>query len=93
MFPKENAGTYFIHPVRKGQSPTGKPVVSKGKLVDKVRNLLFKYGERKRPSTTGTDSDASSKTARTDTAGKVTFLSQYYTALCIYDLLTQNLFI
>lgn len=40
LFPKECAGTYYVPAIRKKNSPINRPVVAKGKLVDKVRNLL-----------------------------------------------------
>lgn len=48
MFPKENIGTYFVPPIKKSLSLKGKPVFAKGKLVDKVRNILYQSGERRR---------------------------------------------
>lgn len=51
LFPTENTGTYFVRPIPKSKSKTGKPVFAKGKLLDKIRNLLYKSGERKRVST------------------------------------------
>lgn len=51
LFPTENIGTYFVRPVPKSQSKTGKSVFAKGKLLDKIRNLLYKSGEKRRVST------------------------------------------
>lgn len=48
LFPTENAGTYYVPSVKKRDSISGKPVFAKGKLVDKIRNTLYKSGERKR---------------------------------------------
>lgn len=52
-FPKENASTYFVSPIKKRDSLNGRPSYARGKLVDKVKNILYKSGERKRqnPST------------------------------------------
>ncbi|KAL4720692.1 hypothetical protein ACJJTC_010139 [Scirpophaga incertulas] len=48
LFPKESAATYFTRPIKKSDSFIGKSVPAKGKLIDRVRNLLFQSGERKR---------------------------------------------
>ncbi|XP_031359189.1 uncharacterized protein LOC116182757 [Photinus pyralis] len=40
LFPKELSGTYYVPAISKKHSVTNKPIVAKGKLVDKVRNLL-----------------------------------------------------
>lgn len=48
LFPKESIGTYFTKPIKKIDSINGRSTVARGKLVDKVRNLLYKYGDRKR---------------------------------------------
>lgn len=40
LFPKECAGTYYVPAISKRHSVTNKPIISRGKLVDKVRNLL-----------------------------------------------------
>ncbi|KAL4713320.1 hypothetical protein ACJJTC_015307 [Scirpophaga incertulas] len=58
IFPTESIGIYFTRPVPKGQSLTGRPVTARGKLVDKVRNLIFKYGDRKRKSDVLTETEA-----------------------------------
>lgn len=48
LFPTETVGTYFVRPVQKRDSLSGKSILAKGKLVDKVRNLLYMSGERKK---------------------------------------------
>ncbi|CAH0561713.1 unnamed protein product [Brassicogethes aeneus] len=40
LFPKECMGTYYVPAVGKKRSLTNKSIIAKGKLVDKVRNLL-----------------------------------------------------
>ncbi|KAL4703435.1 hypothetical protein ACJJTC_008154, partial [Scirpophaga incertulas] len=52
LFPKESAATYFTRPIKKSDSFIGKSVPAKGKLIDRVRNLLFQSGERKRKCST-----------------------------------------
>lgn len=59
LFPTENAGIYFVPPVKKRDSISGKPGFAKGKLVDKIRNTLFKSGERKRKFTGKENADHS----------------------------------
>lgn len=39
---------YILFPRLKKDSISGKPGFAKGKLVDKIRNTLFKSGEHKR---------------------------------------------
>lgn len=51
LFPFENTGTYFVPPIKKRQSISGKPSFAKGKLVDKIRNTLYKSGEKRKKST------------------------------------------
>lgn len=54
-------GTYFVPPVKKRDSLNGKCVLARGKLVDKVKNLVYKCGEaepkRKRRKTDNNDSE------------------------------------
>lgn len=38
-------GTYYVAPVKKKDSIHGKPIVARGKLVDKAKNVLYKSGE------------------------------------------------
>lgn len=45
LFPKEALGTYYVPPIKKHDSLTGKSTLAKGKLVDKVRNLIHKCQE------------------------------------------------
>lgn len=57
MFPKESIGTYFTHPIKKRDSINGRSTIARGKLVDKVRNLIYKYGDRKRGHTLDSEND------------------------------------
>lgn len=41
LFPSESTYTYFVPAITKNESRTGKPILAKGKLVNKVRNILF----------------------------------------------------
>ncbi|XP_071629473.1 uncharacterized protein [Temnothorax longispinosus] len=41
LFPNECGSTYYIPAVPKNLSPTGRPVMARGKLVDKCRNMLY----------------------------------------------------
>ncbi|GBP43090.1 hypothetical protein EVAR_96352_1 [Eumeta japonica] len=52
LFPAENIGTYFVRPVSKSQSACGKPTFARGKLIDKVRNFLYKSDAHKRSTST-----------------------------------------
>ncbi|KAI8427482.1 hypothetical protein MSG28_002015 [Choristoneura fumiferana] len=53
LFPSENIGTYFMRAVPTAKSISGKYIPAKGKLVDKVRNLLYISGEKhRRPKST-----------------------------------------
>lgn len=45
MFPKECLGTYYVPAVKKSESVSNKSILAKGKLVDKVRNLIHKCDE------------------------------------------------
>ncbi|KAB0805329.1 hypothetical protein PPYR_02299, partial [Photinus pyralis] len=60
LFPRECLGTYYVPPIRKSESIIGKSVLARGKLVDKVRNLIHKCEEanpkRKRRSKESNDS-------------------------------------
>lgn len=40
MFPNESMGTYYVPAIKKCESPLNKSIMAKGKLVDKVRNLV-----------------------------------------------------
>lgn len=54
VFPIECCGTYYVPAVRKKDSIAGKPILARGKLVDKCRNLLHACGPvivRKKSST------------------------------------------
>lgn len=63
LFPTESIYTYYMKAVPTSKSASGRYVPSKGKLVDKVRNLLYISGAKRR-STKSTysirDSDAES---------------------------------
>ncbi|XP_026326281.1 uncharacterized protein LOC113234979 isoform X2 [Hyposmocoma kahamanoa] len=54
LFPKESIGTYFTKPIKKNNSFNGRSTVARGKLVDKVRNLLYKYGDHTHKRQSGT---------------------------------------
>lgn len=45
MFPTESMGTYYVPAVRRAESAVQKSVMAKGKLVDKVRNLIYRCEE------------------------------------------------
>lgn len=38
-------GTYYVPPVKKINSPFGKSQMAKGKLVNQVKNILFRSGD------------------------------------------------
>lgn len=40
LFPSEYPGTYYVPAVKKRDSKIGRPILAKGKLVDKCKNLL-----------------------------------------------------
>lgn len=63
MFPTESIGTYYIPAIRKADSPCKRSVMAKGKLVDKVRNIVHKCEEatprrKKRSVVSSNDNDA-----------------------------------
>ena len=41
LFPNENPLTYYVAAIKKADSRTKKHIAAKGKLVDKIKNLLF----------------------------------------------------
>ncbi|CAH0562887.1 unnamed protein product [Brassicogethes aeneus] len=45
LFSKESIGVYYVPAIRKADSPTGKSILARGKLVDKCRNLIHKCEE------------------------------------------------
>lgn len=47
LFPNEAAPIYFIGSIRKQESPTGKTIIAKGKLIDKAKNLIYQGGYAK----------------------------------------------
>lgn len=55
LFPNEVMGTYYLAPISKSDSPSGKSIIARGKLVNCVRNILHLSGDtrkrktRKRP--------------------------------------------
>lgn len=60
IFPTEVRTTYYIPYVPKRFSPTAKGIYAKGRLVDKVRNILFMSGDtipmkKRRLEETGTE--------------------------------------
>lgn len=42
LFPNEPATVYYIGAIRKQESPTGKTIIAKGKLIDKAKNLIHR---------------------------------------------------
>jgi len=44
LFPNEPATIYYIAAIRKQDSPTGKSIIAKGKLIDKAKNLIYQGG-------------------------------------------------
>lgn len=61
LFPKESSGTYFVPPVKKNESISGKPLFAKGKLVDKIRNTLYKSGEKRKSKAESDESELAKK--------------------------------
>lgn len=60
LFPSECSATYYVPAIKKINSHTGRPILARGKLVDKCRNLIYKcFAEvsKKRRRSTTTDSD------------------------------------
>ncbi|CAH0553157.1 unnamed protein product [Brassicogethes aeneus] len=45
LFPGEHSQIYYVPAIKKKESILKKSVLAKGKLVDKVKNLLYKTGE------------------------------------------------
>lgn len=45
VFPEEVNSIYYVPYISKGSSPDGKCVFAKGRLVDKVRNILYRSGD------------------------------------------------
>lgn len=44
LFPNEPPTVYYIAAIRKKDSPTGKTIIAKGKLIDKAKNLIHQGG-------------------------------------------------
>ncbi|XP_024886663.1 uncharacterized protein LOC112464100, partial [Temnothorax curvispinosus] len=44
LFPNEPATVYYIASIRKQDSPTGKTIAARGKLLDKAKNLIYQGG-------------------------------------------------
>lgn len=44
LFPKKPPTIYYISAIRKNDSPTGKSIIAKGKLIDKAKNLIYQGG-------------------------------------------------
>ncbi|XP_031351954.1 uncharacterized protein LOC116177194 [Photinus pyralis] len=68
LFPTETMGIYYVPAVRKNASLTGKPTPARGKLVDKVKNMVFNFDEatpkrRKRKHVDTSDNEASTSNA------------------------------
>lgn len=45
LFPNETTGTYYVPPIRKCNSSTGRSIVAKGRLVDKCKNVISRCGD------------------------------------------------
>lgn len=45
LFPTEMVGTYYVPPMKKSSSPFGRPIMAKGKLVNQVKNIIFRSGD------------------------------------------------
>lgn len=45
LFPRESEATYYCPYMPKKDSKTGKCVLAKGRIVDKVRNILYRSGD------------------------------------------------
>lgn len=45
LFPNECPGSFYVPAVRKCDSPIGRPILAKGKLVDKCKNLIQACGD------------------------------------------------
>lgn len=45
LFPSESLAMHYCPPIRKANHPLKKSVMAKGKLVNQVRNILFKSGD------------------------------------------------
>ncbi|CAH0547165.1 unnamed protein product [Brassicogethes aeneus] len=58
IFPTETLGVYYCPPIRKGEHPLKKSVMAKGKLVNQVRNILFRSGDTTLRRTTGSKRDS-----------------------------------
>ncbi|KAK5648037.1 hypothetical protein RI129_002929 [Pyrocoelia pectoralis] len=41
LFPTEIMGIYYVPPIKKQYSTTGKSIVARGKLVDKLKNIIY----------------------------------------------------
>lgn len=44
LFPLEPEGIYYVASTKKNDSPRGKCVLAKGKLIDKAKNLIHRGG-------------------------------------------------
>lgn len=45
LFPTETLGVYYCPPIKKSENPFKKSVMAKGKLVNQMRNILFRSGD------------------------------------------------
>lgn len=45
LFPNETLGVYYCPPIPKYKHPLKKSIMAKGKLVNQVRNILFRSGD------------------------------------------------
>lgn len=58
LFPNEVMGTYYVPAIKKSDTPLKKSIMSRGKLVNCVRNILQRSGDTKRRRTLSkTDED------------------------------------
>ncbi|CAH0559341.1 unnamed protein product [Brassicogethes aeneus] len=55
LFPRECASTYYVPAISKRHSISNRPIIAKGRLVDKCRNLLRISTEEKDPEEDSTD--------------------------------------
>lgn len=69
LFPTEPLTVYYIGTIKKKDSPNGKTIPPKGKLIDKAKNLLYKGGfTNKRKGSNNTD-----ETQKKTKIGNMTF--------------------